>query len=143
MLRSKSFAWHGHARHRDLDSEISGYLVISRTTMSEPEIVYDARDIESNKVMAILAYIWILFLVPLLAAKDSKFAQFHAYQGISLFITWVIINVIGMILPYSLSGLVTIAGIGVLVLAIMGIMNAYQGKAKHLPLIGKFLTPKN
>ena len=108
--------------------------------MSYPEIVYDARDIESNKVMAILAYIWLLFLVPLLAAKDSKFAQFHAYQGISLFITWVIVNVIGMILPYTLSGLVTI---GVLVLAIIGIMNAYQGKAKPLPLIGKFLTPKS
>tara|TARA_R110002111_G_scaffold102556_1_gene159041 strand:- start:162 stop:497 length:336 start_codon:yes stop_codon:yes gene_type:complete len=111
--------------------------------MSDPEIVYDARDIESNKVMAILAYIWLLFLVPLLAAKESKFAQFHAYQGISLFITWVIINVIGMLLPYSLSGLVTIGGIGVLILAIIGIMNAYQGKAKPLPLIGKFLSPKS
>lgn len=111
--------------------------------MSDPETVYDARDVESNKVMAIIAYIWLLFLVPLLAAKDSKFAQFHAYQGVALFITWVIVNVIGMILPYSLSGLVTIATLGVLILAVIGIMNAAQGKAKPLPLIGKFLTPKS
>jgi uncharacterized membrane protein len=128
---------------RDLVSKIPGYLVMPHITMSDPEVVYDARDIESNKVMAILAYIWLLFLVPLLAAKDSKFAQFHAHQGMSLFITWVIVNVIGWILPYTLSGLTTIATLGVLVLAIIGIMNAYQGKAKPLPLIGKFLTPKS
>lgn len=112
-------------------------------TMSDPEIIYDDRDITSNKVMAILAYIWILVLVPLLAAKDSKFAQFHAYQGITLFIAWVAVNAIGMLLPYSLSGLVTIGGIGILVLSIIGIMNAYQGKAKPLPLIGKFLLPRS
>ena len=47
--------------------------------MSDPEIVYDSRDVEDNKVMAILAYIWILFLVPLLAAKNSRFARYHAY----------------------------------------------------------------
>jgi len=111
--------------------------------MSAPEPVYDARDVESNKVMAILAYIWILFLVPLLGAKNSKFAQYHAYQGVALFITWIIVNAARWILPYSLSGLVTIASLGVLVLAVIGIMNAYQGKAKPLPLIGKFLTPKS
>ncbi len=111
--------------------------------MSDPEVVYDARDVESNKVMAILAYIWLLFLVPLLAAKDSKFAQYHAYQGVALFVTWIVVNIGGWILPYTLSGLVTIATLGVLVLAVIGIMNAYQGKAKPLPLIGKFLTPRN
>lgn len=111
--------------------------------MSDPEIVYDARDIESNKVMAILAYIWILFLVPLLGAKDSKFAQFHAYQGVALFILWVLVNILGWILPYTLSGLTTIFSLGVLVLAVIGVMNAYQGKAKPLPIIGKFLQPKS
>ncbi|MBP6508088.1 MAG: hypothetical protein KA257_11040 [Opitutaceae bacterium] len=111
--------------------------------MSEPEIVYDSRDIEDNKVMAILAYIWILFLVPLLAAKDSKFARFHAYQGVSLFITWVLVNVISQFLPYSLSGLGWLLSLGLLALAVIGVMNAYNGKAKRLPLIGGFLTPKN
>ena len=64
-------------RHRDLISEISANLVISKTTMSDPETVYDARDIESNKVMAILAYIWLLFLVPLLAARLPRHLPFY------------------------------------------------------------------
>ena len=111
--------------------------------MSDPEIVYDSRDIEDNRVMAILAYIWILFLVPLLAAKQSRYARFHAYQGVTLFITWIAVQVVGWILPYNLSGLATIASLGLLVLAVIGIVNAYNGKAKPLPLIGKLLEPKS
>ncbi len=111
--------------------------------MSEPEIVYDSRDIEANKVMAILAYIWILFLVPLLAAKDSRFARFHAYQGVSLFIAWIAVNALQWILPYNLSGIAWLLSLGLLALAVIGIMNAYNGKAKPLPVIGGFLTPKD
>lgn len=111
--------------------------------MSDPEIVYDSRDIEDNRVMAILAYIWILFLVPLLAAKHSRYARYHAYQGVTLFITWIAVQAVGWILPYNLSGLATIASLGLLVLAVIGIVNAYNGRAKPLPLIGKLLEPKN
>ena len=111
--------------------------------MSEPEIVYDSRDIEDHKVMAILAYIWILFLVPLLAAKDSPYARYHAYQGVTLFVCWVAVQVLGWILPYNLSGLATIASLGLLVLAVIGILNAFNGRAKPLPVIGKLLEPKN
>lgn len=90
---------------------------------------YDPADIEANKVMGILAYIWILFLVPLLAAPNSKFARFHANQGLILFIASIIcgiIPVVGWILSIVL-----------LVFAVLGIINAAQGKAKELPLIGK------
>ena len=43
-------------------------------------------DIQANKTVAALSYLWILFLVPLLLKRDSKFAQFHAKQGLVLFI---------------------------------------------------------
>lgn len=110
--------------------------------MNEPEIVYDSRDIEDNRVMAILAYIWILFLVPLLAAKESRFARYHAYQGVALFLLSLLVGIIDRLLPYNLSGLSYLLSLAVLVLAIIGIVNAYQGKAKPLPVIGGFLTPK-
>ena len=48
-------------------------------------------DIEQNKVFAILAYLGILFLVPLLAAPQSPFARYHTNQGIILFITSLIV----------------------------------------------------
>lgn len=54
---------------------------------------FDKADVEQNKVMAILAYFGILVLIPILAAKDSKFARFHANQGLLLCIAmfgWII-----------------------------------------------------
>ena len=56
---------------------------------------YDAQDIEKNKVMAVLAY--ILFFIPLLAAKDSKFARFHTNQGLVLFLGGIIASVVAVI----------------------------------------------
>lgn len=38
---------------------------------------FDPRDIQNNKVMAILAYFGILVLIPIFAAKESKFARFR------------------------------------------------------------------
>ena len=53
---------------------------------------------ESNKLMAAISYIWILFLVPLFAAKDDAFARFHANQGLVLFITNIALYIISIIL---------------------------------------------
>lgn len=100
-------------------------------------IQFDPQDVADNKVMGVLAYIGILFLVPLLAKKESTYCQFHANQGLLLFIVMVVVNilyvipVIGWILGFIL-------GIVCLVFAIMGIINAVKGEAKELPIIGKY-----
>lgn len=104
----------------------------------------DSKDVEENKVMGVLAYIGILVLIPLLAAPKSKFARYHSNQGLILLIIEVLCSAIftplGFI-PYVgivfsiIGGLV---GLVCLVLLILGIVNAAQGKAKTLPLIGKF-----
>ena len=96
---------------------------------------YDAQDIEKNKVMAVLAY--VIFLIPLLAAKDSKFARFHTNQGLVLFIGAIISSVIAAI-PLIGWIIAPIAGIAITILAVIGIINAIGGKAKELPVIGKF-----
>lgn len=96
----------------------------------------DQADINSNKVMAILAYIGILFLIPLFAAKDSKFARFHTNQGIILFIVAIISYIIGKIPVIGFVG--TILSCLCSIFAIIGIIYAAQGKAKELPLIGKY-----
>ena len=96
---------------------------------------YDAQDIEKNKVMAVLAY--ILFFIPLLAAKDSKFARFHTNQGLVLFIGGILSSVIAAI-PIIGWIIAPIAGLVITVLAVIGIINALNGRAKELPVIGKF-----
>ena len=107
----------------------------------------DPNDIQNNKVMAILAYLSWLVLSPLFAAKDSAFARFHVKQGLLLAICEIIVAVVFTILNTILGQIFIvwvilaiiqwIINIGFFVLSIMGIINAAQGKAKELPIVGK------
>lgn len=106
---------------------------------------FDPKDIEQNKVMAILAYLGILVLVPIFAAKGSKFARFHANQGLILCIIGIILYLLVQVLLVISVKLAAILGIfmwiielGILVLAIIGIINAAKGRAKELPLVGNY-----
>ena len=96
---------------------------------------FDKDDIEKNKVMGLLAY--ILFFIPLLAAKDSPFARYHANQGLVLFICGLISSLV-WIIPILGWIIAPILSIVITVLAVIGIINALNGKAKELPIIGKF-----
>jgi uncharacterized membrane protein len=109
-------------------------------------------DVQQNKVYAVLAYIGILVLIPIFAAKGSRFARYHANQGLVLCIgevAWLIIT--RVILAIVGAGVTTLSGLGLygilslllslvnlvfLVFAIIGIINAAQGQEKPLPLIG-------
>ncbi|MCX6806582.1 MAG: hypothetical protein NT135_00445 [Candidatus Berkelbacteria bacterium] len=91
-----------------------------------------SKDVEENKAMAAIAYIWILFLIPMLTKKDSPFAMYHAKQGLALFVLSLISGFVFWI-PFVGWAI----GIFVFVLFIMGLINALQGQMKPLPLIGK------
>ena len=88
---------------------------------------------EMHRGVALAARIPILFWLPLVTAKDSKLAMFHANQGllqfIICFVTW--IPLIGWLI-----------GIINLVFVIMGMIDAYNGKMKPLPLIGQLTILK-
>ena len=108
---------------------------------------YDQEDINKNKTMAGLAY--LLFFLPLIACPESKFAKFHANQGLVLLITGFVLSIAATILRGILNlftlGFLwwftrlipTAAGLITLVLFIVGLMNGLNGKAKELPIIGK------
>jgi uncharacterized membrane protein len=107
---------------------------------------YDRNDIETNKVLALFSYFGFLFLIPLLGAPNSKYARFHASQGLNLFIAEIAITIASVILS-AVIGWIPIVGlvkeiafylidILLFVLAVIGIVNAVGGKAKELPLIG-------
>ena len=123
------------------------------TNTADTTAEFDQSDIQQNKIMAILSYICVcsipLFLIPLLAAKNSKFARFHTNQGLVLWIANIAVSIvmgiisfiIGLLGVELLSGLVSLISglisIFFLVLMILGIVNAATGKAKELPIIGK------
>lgn len=110
-------------------------------------LVFTPEEIEDGKVMAILA--WIIFLVPLFAARDKRFAMFHTEQAIVLLIVfiplYIVITVITMVIGQvsgTLACIVSILSFGVwilyLVMWVMGLISAIQGKTKELPFIGQY-----
>lgn len=98
---------------------------------------FSPADIAENKGISILAYFGILLLIPLLAKPNSAYAKFHCNQGLLLLIFNVAVGIVSAIpvLGWIVGG---IAGILSFVFFIMGIINAAGGKAKELPLFGKF-----
>lgn len=98
------------------------------------------QEIEEAKVLSILGYLGILFLVPMLAMPNNRFARFHANQGLVLFITWFAGSIAQFALGYVpiIKWFTWILWLGPFVLMIIGMVNAGGGKAKALPLIGNF-----
>ncbi|MBT6691589.1 hypothetical protein HOB10_04625 [Candidatus Parcubacteria bacterium] len=99
------------------------------------EVKPDAKDIEANKTIAALAYIGIICFVPLLLKKRSKFAQFHAKQGLLL----LIIEVVAWLIPFIGWFLMMIA----IIYSVLGIINAMDGKYWKMPYLGKYTAKLN
>ena len=109
---------------------------------------FDQNDINTNKGMAILAYFGPLVFIPMFAAKQSKFARYHSNQGLVLLIASILYGIAYSILSsiilaiswrlYFIVSIIGLVSIVITILAIIGIINAATGKAKELPLIGKF-----
>lgn len=116
----------------------------------------DPQDIENTKYMNILAYLGILFLIPMFVNKESKFTKFHVNQGIVLCIFSVagsiVFSILGTIVSFIpfvgfliglVISLISLAySIVIFVFMILGIINTCTGKAKELPLIGKITIYK-
>lgn len=117
--------------------------------LHKSEESFDSNDVAANKVAAVLAYFGVLVVVTMIIAPNSKYARYHANQGVCLLITGVVFMIAKNIVQAILgvipiigglaAGLFTFAGsIVILALAIIGIMNAAKGEAKELPFIGQF-----
>jgi len=104
--------------------------------MKEETTNFDKTDIDSNKVMAGLAY--LLFFLPLIVCPQSKFAKFHANQGLMLLIVAFAGNIILGIIPIIGWFLMPVYALAIFALAIYGLVNGLSGKAVRLPVFGKY-----
>lgn len=118
---------------------------------TEEAVVYPAEEIEQSKVVSALAYLGILFFLPLVVTPVTRYGKFHANQGLLLLLTSVAGGIVIAILRaifvaiswrmFFLSSLLySLFYLGIAVLAVLGIVNALNGKAKPLPLIGNLIT---
>ena len=106
----------------------------------DDSMLYDTQDVQANKIWAALSYVGILFILPLLVnGGQSRYAKYHANQGFILFLLNIVIGIVNAILgniPVLGAIVSVLLSLASLALMILGIINAVNGKAKQLPLIG-------
>ena len=92
-------------------------------------------DVEANRIMAIIAYIGLLIIVPLVTGKykNSPFLKFHVNQAIVFCIGYVFVTLLAII-PFTrlFSG---ILALGIAFLQIISIVGAIKGETKSFPVI--------
>lgn len=92
--------------------------------------------VDNTVLMSILSYISILVIIPYLTAKQNPVVRFHIQQGLLLFSLEVVVMIVGGML--YLFFLIPLLNFGLLVLSIIGIVNALNKKQVPLPLIGQY-----
>ena len=98
----------------------------------------------ADNVAGMLAYITIIPAIVFLAVEPysrKPFVRFHAFQSIFLFVAWtalwiVFTFVLGPIMWVFAHLLLSLLGLGMLVLCIVLMFKAYQGQMMKVPVIG-------
>lgn len=93
------------------------------------------KSIQSNKLLAALSYLSLLFVLPFIFCKDDKYAMFHARQGAILFAVTAVGEVLGS--AFGLGWIVTLMH---LYWIYKGMTNANDGKIEPLPYIGNLFS---
>lgn len=87
-----------------------------------------------DKVLSVLSYFGFLFVLPYVFCDKDGFAQFHAKQGMILFIAGWIAKALASVL-----GLGWIVDIAKLWFIYKGVRNVLEGKREALPYIGSLI----
>jgi len=95
--------------------------------------------INNNRALAALAYFGPLLVVSYILGNNNPYVKFHLRQGLVLLVIEAGIWLVGVFLfsPF-IFGLLGLIRLAVAVFAIIGIINAVQGKEKELPWLGQF-----
>jgi uncharacterized membrane protein len=105
---------------------------------------------KDNTIMLVLSYLWILFLVPLIAEKEDPQVQWHAKHGMILTIVEFVLQfgiwIVSTILEHfvSLIGCITcfvpmIIWIAFLVIRILSIVKATKGEKFLVPGLSQYV----
>lgn len=93
--------------------------------------------VDNTTLMAVLAYIGPLVVIPYMTAKENSFVKFHIKQGLVLLIIEIFFWFVSVIaLPLIM--FLWIFQLAILGLSIMGIINAVNHKEVELPVVGSF-----
>ena len=94
---------------------------------------YNEKQVMEGKIFAVLSYLSILCIIPLVLKKDNQFTLVHAKQGLVLFVMEVGVFIISVIFEWIFRPFIFIFG----VLSLWGIVEALRGRELKLPVISE------
>lgn len=98
-------------------------------------------EIDTGKGMAIVCYLNLLVIIPLIFEKNNNFVRYHINQGLSLCLFTIVTGVIKLMLNdfllYSYIFVILMALL-IIIMMVIGIKNVCSGEEKPLPIIGNF-----
>ena len=99
---------------------------------------------QQNAVMIVLAYLWILALVPLLVEKDDREVQWHAKHGIVLLaleiVVWIAIAILTSLPVLGVVGcaIYPVVWVVFLVIHVLAIVKGLKGERFIIPGISQY-----
>jgi len=106
-------------------------------------IVDSAKNAQENDWLAVVSYIWILFVIPLILKREDEFVRHRAKQGLILFIFEILVVVVGSIPIIGWLIIMPLGTILAILLAVLGITHALKGEMWVMPLLGKYAQKVN
>src|SRR5690349_5860957 len=101
---------------------------------------------QNRTVMIVLAYLWLLALIPLLVEKEDADVQWHAKNGLVLtaaeFAIWIVFFILTMIpfLGCLILLVQLVLAIGILVLHVMAIIKGVNGGRLVIPVLSDYTS---
>jgi uncharacterized membrane protein len=109
------------------------------------QIIYKRKtNIMSNKTISIVSYLsiigWVIAYISYKNANsNASLCRYHLKQGLGVSIISILINIILVIIASvssSIAIILSLVGLGVIILWVFGIINAVNEQEKPVPLVG-------
>ena len=88
-----------------------------------------------SRLMGILSYLGVLCLIPLIFSRDDAFVNFHARQGLVLWI-WAVLAIFSLHIPILGAFFFSSSVFFIMVLTLVGLLSVLLSRMWRIPVIG-------
>lgn len=89
----------------------------------------------SARLLAAMSYLGVLSLVPLVVNRTDSYVQFHARQGVVLWM-WEVLAIYTLLVPAVGQLFFRVSSMICLLLSVVGLISVLLGRAWKFPLVG-------
>jgi fumarate reductase subunit D len=88
-----------------------------------------------SRILSIFSYLGVLCLVPLIFNRDDEYVNFHARQGLVLWI-WGVLSIFSLHIPVIGAFFFSFSVLVIAIFAVIGIVSVLLTRAWKLPVVG-------